>query len=204
VTIERARGVPPVDLDPESADAEEVGAEPIIARSEGDPVLSSPPAECAAGALTPLPPRRRAQSTSAKKRRLLLAGVVIVAAIGFLLYKGLTSAVVFFKTANEAVAQRAQLGNSDFQLEGTVVNGSVRHLGGDLYRFALRSSGVTVDVENSGDPPQMFRPGLPVVVVGHFVGSTDFFSSNEIMVKHSAAYIAAHPNRVKPSSGSGQ
>jgi cytochrome c-type biogenesis protein CcmE len=48
----------------------------------------------------------------------------------------------------------------------------------------------------------MFKPGLPVVVVGHFVGSTNLFASDEIMVKHSAAYIAAHPDRVKPSSGS--
>jgi cytochrome c-type biogenesis protein CcmE len=40
------------------------------------------------------------------------------------------------------------------------------------------------------------------VVVGHFVGASNLFSSDEIMVKHSAQYIADHPNRVKPSSGS--
>jgi cytochrome c-type biogenesis protein CcmE len=87
-------------------------------------------------------------------------------------------------------------------MEGTVVSGTVRHVTGDVYRFAVESTGVTVDVQNSGDPPQMFKPGLPVVVVGHFVGSTNLFASDEIMVKHSAAYIAAHPDRVKPSSGS--
>jgi cytochrome c-type biogenesis protein CcmE len=131
-----------------------------------------------------------------------VVGIVIVGAIGFLVYKGLTSAIVFFKTANEAVAQRAQLGNSDFQMEGTVVAGSVHHVNGDVYRFAVQSSGVKVNVENAGNPPQMFKPGLPVVVVGHFVGSGNLFSSDEIMVKHSQSYIAAHPDRVKPSSGS--
>jgi cytochrome c-type biogenesis protein CcmE len=87
-------------------------------------------------------------------------------------------------------------------LEGTVVQGSVQHVNGDLYRFTVESSGVKVNIENAGNPPQMFRPGLPVVVVGHFVGSGDLFSSDEIMVKHSQAYIAAYPNRVKPTSGS--
>jgi cytochrome c-type biogenesis protein CcmE len=142
-------------------------------------------------------PRVRGGST----RRLWVAGVVIVAALGFLLFKGLTSAITFFKTANEAVADRAQLGNSVFQLEGTVVRGTVHRAGGDVYRFVVESSKVKVQVENSGDPPQLFRPGLPVVVVGHFVGSSDLFASDQIMVKHSQSYIAEHPNRVKAADG---
>jgi cytochrome c-type biogenesis protein CcmE len=135
------------------------------------------------------------------RRRMWVVAVVILAAIGFLLFKGLTSAIVFFKTANEAVAQRATLGNSDFQLEGTVVHGSVRHVSGNVYRFAVESNGVSVVVDNTGSPPQLFRPGLPVVVVGHFVGSGDLFASDQIMVKHSQSYIAQHPNRVKPAGG---
>ncbi len=71
----------------------------------------------------PLSPEQRRQ-----RRRLEVVGVVIVAAIGFLVFKGLTSAIVFFKTANEAVAQRATLGNSTFQLEGMVLPGTVRTL----------------------------------------------------------------------------
>jgi len=179
----------PADAEP--PDAEPPGAE----RADVEPPDAGPPPLRAA-------PRRRRQATRAQRRRMWVVGVVIVGAIGFLVYKGLTSAIVFFKTANEAVAQRSQLGNSDFQLEGTVVTGSVHHVGGDEYRFAVESSGIAVDVQNTGDPPQMFRPGLPVVVVGHFVGSGDVFASDQIMVKHSQAYIAAHPGRVKPASGS--
>ncbi|HKH88780.1 MAG TPA: cytochrome c maturation protein CcmE [Acidimicrobiales bacterium] len=150
----------------------------------------------------PAASRRRVAVSRAQRRRMWAVGIVIVGAIGFLVYKGLTSAIVFFKTANEAVAQRAQLGNSDFQLEGTVVSGTVHHVNGDVYRFVVESSGVSVAVENTGYPPQMFRPGLPVVVVGHFVGSSNLFASDQIMVKHSQAYIAAHPGRVKPAAGS--
>ena len=75
-------------------------------------------------------PRRPASVLSTEqrrqRRRLGVVGVVIVAAIGFLIFKGLTTAIVFFKTANEAVAQRATLGDSTFQLEGMVVPGTVR------------------------------------------------------------------------------
>ena len=180
MSVDTTSGPPALELDAESPDA----APPLTAGA------------------APIPPRRRPPASSAQRRRLLVVGAAILVAIGFLVYKGLTTAIVFFKTANEAVAQRAQLGNSEFQLEGTVVDGSVRHVGDDVYRFTVVSSGVAVAVENSGDPPQMFRPGLPVVVVGHFVGRSDLFASDEIMVKHSAAYIAAHPNRVKPASGS--
>ncbi len=130
-----------------------------------------------------------------------VVGVLVVAALGFLVFKGLTSAIVFFKTANEAVSERASLGNSDFQLEGMVVRGSVLHRGGDVYWFTVESDGVRVRVDNTGDPPQLFRPGLPVVVVGHFVGTTDLFASDQIMVKHSQSYIAAHPGRVKAAAG---
>jgi cytochrome c-type biogenesis protein CcmE len=142
----------------------------------------------------PVRPRRGGAGSS---RRLAVAGLVIVMALGFLVYKGLTSAIVFFKTANEAIAQRATLGNSTFQLEGTVVYGSVHRVGSTQVTFEIAQGGATIHVENTGDPPEMFRPGLPVVVVGHFVGNSDGFASDQIMVKHSQQYIAAHPNRVK-------
>lgn len=139
-----------------------------------------------------------------QRRRLGVVGVVIVAAIGFLVYKGITSAIVFFKTANEAVAQRATLGDTIFQLEGTVVPGTVHSHGNAsdaTVAFTVESSGVKVAVTNTGSPPQLFQSGIPVIVVGHFVGTTDRFASDQILVKHSNSYIAAHPNRVKALNG---
>jgi len=56
-------------------------------------------------------------------------------------------------------------------------------------------------VTNTGSPPQLFQPGIPVIVVGHFVGASDRFVSDQILVKHSNSYIAAHPNRVKALNG---
>jgi cytochrome c-type biogenesis protein CcmE len=156
----------------------------------------------------PLGPGRDRQVLSPEqrrqRRRLGVVGVVILAAIGFLVFKGITSAIVFFKTANEAVAQRTTLGNSTFQLEGMVLPGTVHSVHnrlGTTVAFVVEASGVKVSVTNTGSPPQLFQPGVPVIVVGHFVGASDRFASDQILVKHSNSYIAAHPNRVKALNG---
>ncbi|HVC24173.1 MAG TPA: cytochrome c maturation protein CcmE [Acidimicrobiales bacterium] len=143
----------------------------------------------------------RASRARRTRRRLSLTGLVLAAALGFLVYKALTSAIVYFKTAKEAVASRAQLGGSTFQIEGVVVRGSVRTINTSRIDFTIASGDVRVPVENSGAPPQLFQPGIPVVLVGHFVGSTDRFASDQILVKHSNAYIAAHPRRVRGVGG---
>jgi cytochrome c-type biogenesis protein CcmE len=131
--------------------------------------------------------------------RFLVAGAVILGAIAFLLYQGLTNSIQYFLTANQAVAQRARLGSQVFRLEGTVVPGTVHQVPGGV-DFSLSSGPVKVAVSEHGSPPELFRAGIPVVLVGHFQGQG--YWSNQIMVKHSATYIAQHPNRVRASDGS--
>jgi cytochrome c-type biogenesis protein CcmE len=128
------------------------------------------------------------------RRRLWLAGMVVVGALGFLVFQGLGNATLYFRTADEAVAQRAQLGDRRFRIEGDVVAGSVNQVGNDV-SFTLTSKNVEVPVRHKGDPPELFRPGIPVVLEGHFQG--DYFASDRILVKHSETYIADNPDRVK-------
>jgi len=129
----------------------------------------------------------------AQRRRLWLAGSIVVAALGFLVFQGLGNATVYFRTADEAVAQRSTLGTRRFRLEGTVVSGSVAELRGDV-AFRVANNGVEVPVVHRGDPPEMFKPDIPVVLEGHFQGNE--FASDRIMVKHSETYEADHPERV--------
>jgi cytochrome c-type biogenesis protein CcmE len=129
------------------------------------------------------------------RRRLWLAGIVVVGALAFLVFQGLGNATLYFRTADEAVAQRAQLGDRRFRIEGDVVAGSVSQVGNDV-SFVLTSKNVEVPVRHRGDPPELFRPGIPVVLEGHFEG--DHFASDRILVKHSETYIADNPDRVQP------
>jgi len=137
-----------------------------------------------------------ADSAAARRtrRRLLVVGVVLVAAFGFLLVKGLGGSLDYFETVDQAVAHRATLGTRTFRLEGVVVPGTVHRLA-DGVRFVAAGSAHRVPVLNHGNPPQLFQPDIPVVVVGHFRGGT--FVSDQIIVDHSAQYVEQHPNRVK-------
>jgi len=128
-----------------------------------------------------------------QRRRLWLAGAVVVAALGFLVFQGLGNATVYFRTADEAVAQRDSLGTRRFRIEGAVVPDTISESRGRV-AFRIANNGVQVPVMHDGDPPEMFQPGIPVVLEGHFGGET--FESDRIMVKHSEDYIAENPDRV--------
>ena len=147
----------------------------------------------------------RAPRRHPHRRRAWLLVLVILGALGFLLVRGLASATTYFYTADQAVHMKAQLGSTRFRIEGSVVPGTVTRLA-DKVDFRISNNGVVVPVVNTGYPPQLFQPGIPVVLEGQFQGDT--FVSDLIMVKHSSTYQAAHPERVqnfvgKGSSGSG-
>jgi cytochrome c-type biogenesis protein CcmE len=151
------------------------------------------------GAALPLAVKPRARLGS--RRRQLIAFGVIIAALLVLVFRGLGNATEYFKTADEAVADRAQLGTKDFRIEGTVLPGV--HQSGQLVNFVIENNGVSVSVIQHGEPPQLFKPGIPVVLDGHF-NTNGTFNSNLIMVKHTASYVAQYPQRVttvpEPSS----
>jgi cytochrome c-type biogenesis protein CcmE len=128
------------------------------------------------------------------RRRQVVAALVIAGAVAFLVTEGLTNATEYFKTADQAVADKAALGAKQFRMEGTVDN-DVRRSGPDTL-FTVYANGVTVPVVESDQPSQLFRPNIPVVLEGHWQGSV--FQSDQIMVKHSASYTEAHPDRLKP------
>lgn len=141
--------------------------------------------------LSALPVRPRARLGS--RRRQIIAFGIIIAALLVLVFRGLGNATEYFRTADQAVADRAKLGSTQFRIEGTVQQ-DVRQ-DGQLVTFSIANNGVSVNVTQTGTPPQLFKPGIPVVLQGHFTPSGQF-DSNLIMVKHTASYVAAHPDRV--------
>ncbi len=159
-------------------------------------------ADVTTAAESPKAPTTPPERASRPRLRLAMVGVVILAAVGFLLVKGLGSSLDYFKTVDQVVHQRAQLGSSNFRLEGVVVPGSVQETATGA-RFKVAQGSASVPVVNQGTPPQLFKANMPVIVVGHFPSSTaTTFESNQIMVKHSASYISQHPNRVRAGNGS--
>jgi cytochrome c-type biogenesis protein CcmE len=166
--------------------------------------LTAPPASSSAESSgsskgTASPGRPRPSADSRRPRwRLVVVGAVLAGAFVFLLVKGLGTSLDYFETVNQALGSKATLGTKTFRLEGLVTPGSVhRHDGG--VDFVASGSQGRIAVVNTGNPPQLFQPNIPVVVVGHFVGAT--FVSNQIIVDHTAQYVAKYPNRVRAPNG---
>jgi len=137
-------------------------------------------------------PRVRPPVPAASRARIAVVAVIVIGAIAFLLFKGLGDATVYFKTADEAVAQRQQLGTRRFRVEGLVL--APVEQSGDTVRFQIISAGERVSVVHRGDPPELFKPDIPVVLEGHWQGRV--YESDRIMVKHTSEYRKQNPERV--------
>jgi len=146
--------------------------------------------------LPPIVTTRRARR--ANPARIVVASVLVLAAVAFIVSKGLGSAAVYFKTADEAVAQRQELGTRRFRIEGTVMPGSIRQDQGRLlFSIVGATEGVIVPITHTGGQPTgMFRESIPVVLEGHWAKGTDAYLSDKIIVKHSETYRAQNPARV--------
>lgn len=127
-------------------------------------------------------------TATSSRRRAAVAIAVIVLALGFLVFRGLGNATVYFKTVDEAVEQKATLGDDRFRIEGTVVDEPQEG------RFRIKGERHEAQIVHTGDVPQLLQVGIPVVLEGKWGG--DQFDSDRIMVKHTSEYREKNPERV--------
>ena len=66
--------------------------------------------------------------------------------------------------------------------------------GPSVREFEVVFNEVAVDVAHEGDQPELFKPGIPVVLEGHWHGET--FASDRIFVRHSSEYEADNGERL--------
>ncbi|HVF75434.1 MAG TPA: cytochrome c maturation protein CcmE [Acidimicrobiales bacterium] len=125
-------------------------------------------------------------------KRTTVAIAVIVLALGFLVFRGLGNATVYFKTVDEAVAQKPQLADERFRIEGTVVDEPKDG------RFTIKGTQHSAAIVHTGDIPQLMQVGIPVVLEGRW--KADHFASDRVMVKHTSEYREKNPDRVEDYS----
>jgi cytochrome c-type biogenesis protein CcmE len=126
---------------------------------------------------------RRARS---RRPVYVVAAVVCVVAVGALVFMGLRGNIVYYRTVSEAVSERASRGTDRFRLAGAVVPGSVEETAEGV-RFAVTDGRETVRVVHRGDPPDLFRPRVPVLCEGRWARGLTF-SSDRILIKHGNQY----------------
>ena len=162
-------------------------APPTSPPNSGAPIAAGPP-------VTPRAPVVAKRHTV----RYVVVGLVLLCALVFLLVKGLGSALDFYLPADQAIAQKATLGDRTFNVEGVVAPGSI-HSTPSGVNFVVTSGADRLVVHNTSSPPELFQADIPVIAVGHFQG--DLFVSDQILVKHTATYIAQYPSRVTAPNG---
>ncbi|MGV3757936.1 MAG: cytochrome c maturation protein CcmE [Actinomycetota bacterium] len=134
----------------------------------------------------------------------LVYGVLlaVLLGLGVVVWQGLTSASLYFYNADEAVAKRDELADKRFRLQGTVLGETIEQ-SDDGVDFAVAYNGVEVEVRHQGDPPELFQPGIPVVLEGRWAEAGDHFASDTIKVKHSESYEAENEDRLAEAEAGG-
>lgn len=128
--------------------------------------------------------------TEAMKRRLfgVIALLIAGGALGWVSMSDMGDDLVYYWSPTELVeAPNGQ--DALVRLGGMVVPGTIdwnKDAGRVL--FDVTDGDHTIQVESNGNPPQMFREGIGVVVEGRLQG--EVFHTDRIMVKHSNEYEA--------------
>lgn len=139
-------------------------------------------------------PGRRAP---AKKWTGVAVLLVVLGIGGVAVAQALNDAALFFRNVDEAISERAELGDSRFRIQGTVVGDGIDAYPGGA-TFSITYNGATALVEHSGDPQELFQPDIPVVLEGRWSGSGEqlVFLSDRMLVKHDENYVADHGERI--------
>jgi cytochrome c-type biogenesis protein CcmE len=126
------------------------------------------------------------------RAKFIVGGGVIAAALGYMIYAGVSQSAVYFVTPAELRA--AAVPGKAYRLGGMVVPGSLKWEARALdLSFTLSDGAATVPVRHKGTPPDLFGEGRGAVVEGSWTDQ-GYFKATLIMAKHSEEYKAPHDN----------
>lgn len=111
-----------------------------------------------------------------RSARVAIAVLVVVAAIGYLIYTSIQSTTVYYLTVAELKAKGPSA--SAIRVAGVVQNGTIQRSPADsTVRFTIADDGGQLPVEYRGMLPDIFGPGIQVVVEGRYAADGVFQAS---------------------------
>jgi cytochrome c-type biogenesis protein CcmE len=117
------------------------------------------------------------------------AGVLVAACVGYLVWSAAASSAQYYQTIAEVQAHAAP---GDVRVLGVVQNDVQRLDGGQEVRFTATDSGASMAVAYRGPLPDIFKPGIQVVVEGR-PGSDGVFHARTLLAKCPSRFTAAAP-----------
>lgn len=126
------------------------------------------------------------------QRRVFLGGALVAVAIalGVIASGSIGDELIYYWDPSQLAEAGDKAVGADVRLAGVVVEGSKQwDEATQTLRFDVSDKNTTVSVVSNGNPPQMFREGIGVVVEGTMTEG-GVFESQRLMVKHSNEYKA--------------
>lgn len=136
------------------------------------------------------------QPRSRARKRLpisfILAGVAILGAVIYLVFANTQASAVYYMTVSELKSCRT-CSSQDVRVAGVVQAGSVvRNDATQTIHFVITQGSQALPVTYSGVVPDIFRPGITVVVEGNYTGSGPF-QAQTLLAKCPSKFQAATP-----------
>jgi len=131
-----------------------------------------------------------------KKRRLplsfILAGIAILGAVLYLVFANTQANAVYYMTVPE-LRHCTTCSAQSVRVAGIVQAGSVaRNDSQQLITFTISDGNQTLPVTYTGVVPDIFRPGIQVVVEGHYTGQGPF-NAQTLLAKCPSKFQSATP-----------
>lgn len=122
----------------------------------------------------------------------ILAGIAILGAMIYLVYANTQSSAVYYLTVPELHHCTDCVARS-VRVSGIVQQGSIKHNDQtEVVTFSIADSNQTLPVTYSGVVPDIFKPGVQVVVEGHYTGSGPF-EAQTLLAKCPSKFQSATP-----------
>jgi len=121
--------------------------------------------------------------------KILVTVVLVGGALTYLITTSFDESMVYYKTVEEVLNERARFEGEPVRINGLLVKDSVRHKPGtDEFRFTLSKNGKIIEVAYSGILPDSMEPGRELVVQGTLEKGTDRLEATEILTKCPSKY----------------
>jgi cytochrome c-type biogenesis protein CcmE len=124
-----------------------------------------------------------------KAIKIIATVLVVGGAAAYLLASSFGDSMVYYKTVDELLIERARFEGKLVRINGLLVEGSIaRRPGTDEYRFTLRKNKAEIAVTYRGILPDTMLPGRELVVEGALQPGGNDFAATEILAKCPSKY----------------